>query len=686
MARKLFLGLGVFALAAGTASAQQMAKMGPEDSTKQISVTVWLNLHNKATLDSMVEQMYDPNSRNYHHFLTMAEAKKQFLPTTEDVATVRSFLAQHGMTVLSQDKNDHFLVARGSVANAQKAFNTQVNKVMVKGVMHRMAASTPTVTGAASPLIASVQGLSDLSYHANVARAMDPDTQLPFAGVPLASVGANGLFFSANCFRAPQAKVFTTGGKQPVGTYVGNRYGADLTDKQGNPAEPPNLPPCGYQPSEMQKAYGLNPLYNKGLDGTGQTIVIVDAFGSNTLLDDVNLFNSVYGLPPLTSSNFAIAEPTGPATCTATNGCIDGNWQFETTLDVEWAHAMAPGANIVLVLGADNSFTNLDLCNFFAVQTQAGNIISNSFGIPEIVLSEFAPDELTVQNSISQLAAAFGISQQVSTGDAGDNLILNQEAFGIDSVSAGANSTSPYVTAVGGTSTFLDGKDNIKLQTGWGLNITRIADPTPNPPTIPPTVFGFQEGAGGGASFVFAKPAYQKALKGKFRQTPDISMNADPQTGVEIILTPTSVPGDDAFIFVIGGTSLSTPMFSGVWAIADQAAGASLGQAAPLLYKLGGNAIVDVNVQPIETILNVFGLITQPPKPPILESPDALVDPGTTKRYISALYNSPNSTAWDVIAFGTDSSLTTGPGWDNVTGLGTPNGAKFINAVLQAAR
>src|SRR5262249_38713392 len=88
-------GLGLLALTVHPTPAQEMTNLGPENQSKQISVTVWLNLHNKATLDSMVEQMYDKNSANYHHFLTMAEIKKQFLPSADDVKTVKSFLAEN---------------------------------------------------------------------------------------------------------------------------------------------------------------------------------------------------------------------------------------------------------------------------------------------------------------------------------------------------------------------------------------------------------------------------------------------------------------------------------------------------------------------------------------------------------------------------------------------------------------
>jgi subtilase family serine protease len=421
--------------------------------------------------------------------------------------------------------------------------------------------------------------------------------------------------------------------------------------------------------------------------------VIVDAFGSNTIVADANLFSTLNGLPPLKTTgpnaNFKIIRPLGPAHCGANNGCIAGNWQFETTLDVEWAHAVAPGANIVLIVTPDNSFVNLDAGNQYAIENRLGSVLSNSFGIPEVVLAEFLPSELTLENQLAKMAAAMGISQNVSTGDSGDNLAIDTNDFGVPTTSPDAND-SPFITAVGGTSTFLNAQDGIKLQTGWGLNVTRIAEATPNPPTIPPLLLGFQEGSGGGTSTVYPKPSYQNQLLGSHRKMPDIAMNADPETGNEIIVTPDSVKGHPQFVLVFGGTSLSTPMFSGVWAIANQAAAANgqgvLGQAAPLLYQLSGSAIIDVNVPASATTHNVVGTIFNPPNPPQHLSADFLAAPQPpTKQYISALFNSPTSTRWDVFTFGTDSSLSTNPGWDNVTGLGTPNGSDFIQAVLAAA-
>ena len=231
------------------------------------------------------------------------------------------------------------------------------------------------------------------------------------------------------------------------------------------------------------------------------------------------------------------------------------------------------------------------------------------------------------------------------------------------------------------------------------MNFARIADPNPNPPVVPPLGFGFNGGAGGGASTVFPKPAFQAGLPGDFRQTPDIAMLADPQTGLELIVTPDSVPGHQKFVEVFGGTSLAAPLFSAMWALTNQAAGGGpLGQAAPLLYGLPPGAITDVHQ--VGSPNNVKGVITIPNTPPkkptiIHESPRALAAPadcaappctlGNTTNFVSALFQSSSSTRWDVFVFGTDTSLTTGPGWDNVTGLGTPNGMNFINAAVAAA-
>jgi subtilase family serine protease len=675
--------------------------LGAEDLSKPMTVTVWLKHHNQAAFDELVRELYDKSSPNYHHFLTLDQYHANFAPRAQEAAAVRDFLTGRGLSISSVDKNNHYISAQGRVADVQNAFKVQINRFKINGEIHRANLTEPAIEGPAATVVAAVQGLSDLRYESHVRRQINPDTGGPAKGIPLKSAGAisNGIFFTADCFRAPEVVNFTTPGGGPSAVYMGNRYGSDL----GTP--PPNAPPCGYDAADLQGAYGLDTVYANGFAGTGQTIVIVDAFGSNTILADANTFNRLNKLPVLKlGKNFQIVKPNGTATCTAKNGCLAGNWQFETTLDVESAHSIAPAANIVLVETADNSSTNLDIGDLYAIDNLVGNVISNSYGFPEVIIVDLfgGPAALIVENNLAETAAALGISQQVSTGDAGDFRAFDNANFGIDAPSANFAASSPFTTAVGGTSTFLNTDGTIKFQTGWGLNFTRIANPvvmSQSPPTVPPLGFGFNGGAGGGPSTVFAKPSYQSALPGKFRQTPDISMDADPQTGIEIIVTPDSVPGHQQVVTVFGGTSLSAPMFSAFWALANQAAGGGpLGQAAPLLYELPPNAINDV--RQIGSPNNVTGAISipnTPPKPPTIihESAKALAAPadcaappctlGTTKNFVSALFQSSASTRWDVFVFGDDTSLTTGPGWDNVTGLGSPNGLTFINAVVAAA-
>jgi len=151
-------------------------------------------------------------------------------------------------------------------------------------------------------------------------------------------------------------------------------------------------------------------------------------------------------------------------------------------------------------------------------------------------------------------------------------------------------------------------------------------------------------------------------------------MVADPFTGVEIIQTLDTGSGPQLFVQVVGGTSVACPVFSGVMAVASQKAGHGLGRAAPRLYGLG-SGITDV-VEPASPN-NVTGTIDG-----TSVGADALAAPlGNPTNFVSALYNSPFSTRWFVITFGTDSSLTTGPGWDDVTGLGTADGANFVAAI-----
>jgi subtilase family serine protease len=268
-------------------------------------------------------------------------------------------------------------------------------------------------------------------------------------------------------------------------------------------------------------------------------------------------------------------------------------------------------------------------------------------------------------NRILEMAAVQGIDVNFASGDAGDEV----SRVGFKTVDFPAS--SPFATGVGGTSLSLETNFS---QTGWGTNATLIAKSSAlqNAPVNPP-LNGFYGGAGGGASSIYARPSFQSSLSipGSTRLVPDVAMLADPGTGVELIQTF----GGQLTVSTIGGTSLSAPLFSGVMAVAAQKAGHGLGQAAALVYNLPAGAITDI--VPSSSSGNVTGVING-----TTYTADQLAAPlGNTTSYESALYNSPFTGAWFVVTFGTDSSLTTAPGWDNVTGMGTPNGVNFVNAI-----
>jgi subtilase family serine protease len=632
---------------------------GAADPTTLISVTAWLKLHNENQLDQIVEQLYNKKSANFHKWLTQEQFNASFSPTAQEVNAVQNFLAAQGLSVVAVAENNFFVKVQGTIGQVEETFHVSIHNFTLNGASYRSNTGDPAGNDTSMGLIAAISGIDDLGFQPNVVLPTDAEGQ-PFPMTPLGS-SPNGVFFEGQCFRSPETQTFTGGVN--TATYAGNRYGADITNTNLG-----QLPPCGYSPDEMQTAYSLKPLYQAGFDGTGETVVIVDAYGSATIAQDAEVFSQVYGLPDLTPSNFQIAK--APGLVNNPHG-VARNWAIETTLDVEWAHAMAPGANIALVLATDHS--SLDEAINYAVLHHLGNTISNSWSSIEGIGN---PRTLDRVNRILEMAAAKGIDVNFASGDRGDEFLT----VGFKSVDFPAS--SPFATGIGGTSLALNLDNSIMFQTGWGNNLTRIANRVSqgSTPVIPPLQLGFQFGAGGGSSLDFAKPSFQSGLPGNARLVPDISMLADPQTGAEFIQTVV-INGQPVFaVGVVGGTSLATPMFSGVMAIAAQKNGhAGLGQAAALVYNLPAGAVNDI--VPFASPNNVTGTITTSGGTTKFTADQLAAPLGNTTSYYSALYNSPFSTRWFVITFGTDTSLTTGPGWDNVTGVGTPNGQAFVNAI-----
>src|SRR5260370_14116172 len=160
----------------------------------------------------------------------------------------------------------------------------------------------PSLNDGSGAHVAGITGMDDYGFQPNVVLPTDAEGQT----FPMRTVGSSpsGFFFEGQCFRGVQTKTFTNSGAGVTATYTGNRYGADITNKSLG-----HLPPCGYQPSEMQTAYGLKPLYGQGLDGTGETVVVVDAYGSDTIAQDPALFSQLSALPDIPPQTFSVLPP-----------------------------------------------------------------------------------------------------------------------------------------------------------------------------------------------------------------------------------------------------------------------------------------------------------------------------------------------------------------------------------------
>jgi subtilase family serine protease len=221
----------------------------------------------------------------------------------------------------------------------------------------------------------------------------------------------------------------------------------------------------------------------------------------------------------------------------------------------------------------------------------------------------------------------------------------------------------------------LNGSNAIQWQSGWGNNTNLlqvggfVLDPPPQD--------SFFSGAGGGPSAFFSKPGFQHHLPGSFRLLPDISWIADPFTGVVIDLTNPDVFPPREWI-AIGGTSVACPMFSGLWAIANQEAGIALGQAAQYVYSMPSSTITDI--VPFGSKTNVTGAITDESGTTSYSASDLAQPLEGTKVFYDALWNIPlNAGTVEFVTFGTDTHLRTAPGWDDVTGVGVPNPKPFAD-------
>jgi len=642
---------------------QRSADHGRALPTAASSITVHLKLHNEPELDKAIEELYRPGSATFHQWMKASDLAR-YAASTSEVNTVKQELESHGLTILDVDTEDSSIHARGTVSQLEGTFQTEIHEYEYDGKVFRANAKPAALTGDAGKLIKGVTGLTTVPFKSHAVTVKEPHTgkARPFIPVKAGTSPNLASLFTTTCFTGAGDIQLTTPPNSstspalPAASYYGNIYGAVGL-------------PCGYTPQQIQQHYGLFAAYDAGYTGAGQTIVLVDGPSyASTVTSDLASFSAWTRLPAQTKSNFQIIYPDGQPSPIEMEEIAD--WTTEADLDVQWAHAIAPQAKIILLITPTQDWTEFEYAIQYAVKNHLGNVISNSYGYPEFLYGKYTVDGF---EQVLKSASASGVSINFSSGDAGDE--------GTGAPNAGGTeypATSAYVTAVGGTTINTLNDTGSAVDVGWGVNDSIVSFGWTFP-LDPPYTGGFVYGSGGGESGYIPKPSWQSELPGSGRQSPDIAAVADPYTGAIIVY--------DGELGVIGGTSLASPVFSGIWALATEKAGAPLGQAAQLLHKLPGGAIRDI--VPFSSPQNVSGFVVDTNGSTFYSAAELSGPLENTSTFYSALWDETGSYhegVYDVLSFGTDSSLTVAHGWDNVTGWGMPNGYTFISDVASTVQ
>ena len=416
-------------------------------------------------------------------------------------------------------------------------------------------------TGSKYPSAGGTYGAINLSGNGGI-KLTGPSTGV-FAGIMIDqdSNDTQALNISGNAsgmsglIYAPKAQVVLSGNAQLNAT-----LDVDLLTISGNGVENGLSSPSGmlaYTPDQVRTAYGINALGasgTAGLDGTGQTIAIVDAYNDPSIFQSLDTFDTQFGLTVAGSSLYQQFGPASsfltvlnqngqPTSLPITDPIGQGadNWEVEEALDVEWAHAIAPGAKIILVEADSQALSDLMASVATAAGQQGVSVVSMSWGFQE------------GQNVLQSDEAAYdsyfttpGVTFVASTGDYGA-AFAEYPAF------------SPNVLAVGGSSLLVNADSSYNSESGWGYYSTGD---------------GTFIGSGGGLSQYESEPAYQANVQSTgSRTTPDVSFLADPATGVWIA-DNFNLSADSSFE-VVGGTSLSAPSWAGLLALTNQARVAS---------------------------------------------------------------------------------------------------------------
>jgi len=567
------------------------------------TVRVYLNPKGgTAALQQKVLAMSDPRSAQYRKWLTVAQYNAAYQPTQATVDAVSTYLTAQGLTIVGVEAAHRYITVSGLAGQLNKAFGVTLGTYSHDGQTVTAPSGAVTVPAAIGAAVLTVSGL-DTTVTKFSHRNVTPDVTPPASFVNARPCNIN----YGNLLAKFQADY-----KTPLPPFQGKYL---------------SYAPCGYTGPQFRAAYEGD----TALTGKGVTVAITDAYRWQKIAGDANTYATNHG-----DGAYVAGQLTEnlPGSYTHQDVCDPSGWSGEETLDVEAVHAMAPDAKIRYYAASscfDDDF--LDALTRVVDENKA-QLVSNSWGDVE---GNETGDLIAAYEQVMLQGAAQGISMMWSSGDNGDELA----STGVKQ--ADYPTSDPYATSVGGTSTAIS-NGVLNFQSGWGTQKYSLSADGKSW-----TPLGFLYGAGGGFSALFNRPSYQKSLfpasAPPGRAVPDVAMDADPNTGMLIGQTQTFPNGVRYGEYRIGGTSLASPLFAGMTALAIQhGGGKGLGLLNTRLYQ---SRTLFADVQTNAQLGDV--------------------------RADYANGNDPSGgILYSVRTFGQDSSLAVTNGWDPVTGIGVP--------------
>jgi hypothetical protein len=503
----------------------QRGDEGPVEPSRQLP---WITLTFKRTaaqedaLTRLLAEQQDSSSPNYHKWLSSEQFADSFGLSRNDIDKIAAWLRGQGFNIAYVARDRDFIAVSGTAEQVRNAFHTEIHRYTIGGEAHIMNATAPSVPAALGNMVLEIRGLNDLRPKSGLVRG----------------------------------KHTSQGADRPNETLSG---GHSLV------------------PDDIATIYDITPLYNHGINGSGQNIVVVGQ--SNINLSDMAGFRASYGLPG--------GDPQVVLCCTPDPGFTDA--QGEADLDLEWISAVARNASITFVYSY-----SADSAVGYAIDnsdTYKESVISESFGLCEQVASSGGANPSGYE-SAARTANAKGITWVASTGDSGaaacdsDNGDVASQGLAVQ-----LPSSIPEVTAVGGTE-FNEGSG-----TYWsGTNSATDASALSYIPEIGwnDTPIGTHlASGGGGVSTFYSKPAWQTGPgvpNDGMRDLPDVAMDASADHDGYWFYTPDPSTGVSSLVCCIGGTSAAAPVMAGIVALLNQSLAASgkpsAGNINPNLYSL----------------------------------------------------------------------------------------------------